>query len=128
MSPEVYKLRRQVIDLVHEAKALLNGNMPRVEVRIVDLAPGQTCTLGYAGMGENVLWIPESTLGQSDDLIRHTVFHELLHAIWAVPHIEDSPLMRARLEKTGPISKSVASKWFVKHVQEVEAGLYGKKP
>jgi Fe-S oxidoreductase len=88
MNQDVYKLRREVINLIYEAKRLA-GNLPRIEVRVTE---DKGKTLGCAAMGGRVIWITESFVAS-----RATVFHEILHAVKAQPHVVGCPLMASHI-------------------------------
>lgn len=89
MSPEVYALRRQVINLIHEAKKIVE--LPRINVRVTDR---HETILGVARMGKNVIWITEETVAS-----RAVVFHEILHAVFAQDHVKGCPLMAEKISK-----------------------------
>jgi len=93
MSPETYKLRRAVMKLIYDAKALHGGSMARVELRITDLSEEgeKRHILGSALMGKRIVYIPASTV--VDAKLRQVVYHELLHALYGVEHDESCPLM-----------------------------------
>ena len=94
MNDEVYKLRRQVIDLIYEVKEVYN--IPRIDVRIGE---SKSCsTLGIARLNKNIIWIAEYTINKGIDFLRNVVYHELLHTIYGVEHNENCPLMQSRLE------------------------------
>ncbi len=89
MNNDTYKLRRAVMVYVYEAKRLLGGNMPRVDVRITD--PKDSRELGAAYMRGNSIFIPANTVVRND--LRAIVFHELLHAVYGTQHVNKCPLM-----------------------------------
>lgn len=100
MDDNVYKLRRQVIDIIYEANRRLQANgcprLPRQEVRIVD--GGKKNILGYAWMGCNIVHINKQTCEGRRDTSEHTALlyttlHELLHSVLAIDHTESCPLM-----------------------------------
>ena len=99
------------MNYIYEAKALLNGNMKRVEVRITDCDNPRT--LGTASMGDCVVWIPASTV--IDNRCRQVVFHELLHALFAIEHDDNCPLMSAICNDKLTVNKQ--NKLFLKHVK-----------
>jgi hypothetical protein len=111
MSGDTYKLRRQVMELIYEAKELLNGNMPRITIRIAE-HNGQSNALGVGRMGKNIIWIEEKTLKM--EYLREVVYHELCHAIWAINHNEECPLMSSTVGKK-PLKKSEVQKLFLKY-------------
>jgi hypothetical protein len=83
MNNDVYKLRRQVIALIHEASKLVD--LPRINVRI---AENDTNIAGVARMGKNTIWITEQFVAS-----RGLVFHEIVHAVFGLEHIPGCPLM-----------------------------------
>lgn len=87
MSSDVYALRRQVINLIHEAKKLVE--LPRINVRVTDK---HDTILGVARMGKNVIWITEETVAS-----RAVIFHEILHAVFAQDHVKGCPLMAEKI-------------------------------
>jgi hypothetical protein len=94
MNADVYALRREVIALVYQAKALLPaGWLPRITVRITD---DHDRLLGCAEVGKCVIWITESYVAS-----RHVVFHEILHAAFGQQHVAGCPLM-GPTKKTTP--------------------------
>ena len=94
MNKEVYKLRRQVIDLIYQAKNY-GINLPRINVRIGVPTKGNENTLGVGG-GKSI-WITEKAINKSADYLRHVVFHEIGHAVFNLPHNEKCPLMASTL-------------------------------
>lgn len=107
MDDSVFKLRRQVIDIIHDAKTMVA--LPRIDVRIT------TCTdkkvLGTAHMSNCTIWIPATSFGRKD--LRQVVFHEILHAVFGVEHNEWCELMCSIVK---PISKEKTNRLFIKHV------------
>lgn len=99
-SDATYQLRRKVIELIYEARTLVQ-NLDRVEVRIVE-DEGQI--LGTASMRVKHISIMTRTVGDSEAMLRHVVFHELVHTLFGIGHIESCPLMKAIVDK--PASKT----------------------
>ena len=94
MNSDVYKLRRQVMNLIYEVKEVYD--IPRIDVRIGE---SKNCnTLGIARLNNNIIWIAEYTINKGIDFLRNVVYHELLHTIYGVEHDENCPLMQSRLE------------------------------
>lgn len=91
MDSSVYALRRKVMGYIYEAKNLLDGNMERVDVRITETDRQET--LGVARMNDKILWIPNDKVDHPQ--LRATVFHELLHTLKGIPHVDGCPLMGA---------------------------------
>ena len=111
MDKEVYALRRRVMGFVYEAKALLGGNMPRVEIRITECTEPRV--LGSARMGDCVIWIPAAKMKQRTDLqLRRTVLHEILHAVYAQEHVPGCKLMGPTAQ---PCSKREQDRLFLKY-------------
>ena len=86
MNKDTYKIRRQVIELIYQAKRLV-PELPRIEVRI---AENSKRTLGVGRMGQRIIWITERSAAD-----KSTVFHEILHAVYSTEHVEGCPLMDA---------------------------------
>jgi hypothetical protein len=110
MNPETYRLRRQVIDLIYEAKALVP--IPRVTVRITE---NDQRLLGQAKMKDNTIWITERAVTTRN--IRTIVYHELLHAVFGVEHDADSPLMGPTYN---PMDKESCQREYVRIIKEVD--------
>jgi hypothetical protein len=102
MNPDTYVLRRKVIDLLYEIKKF-DPNIPRVEVRITDNAPEriekncrfQPLALAWmnkAKMDRCVIWVSKKAVADAD--LRTIVYHEVLHTIYGIPHIESNKLMK----------------------------------
>lgn len=94
MNSDVYKLRKQVINLIYEVKQ--SYDIPRIDVRIGE---SKSCsTLGIARLNDNIIWISEYTINKGIDFLRNVVYHELLHTIYGIGHNEKCPLMQSRLD------------------------------
>ena len=112
MSEGVYKLRREVINLIYEAKNF-GINLPRINVRIGTATKGNENLLGLAQMqGAKNIWITDKAY-KSTDYLRHVVFHEIGHAVFKLEHKDNCPLMRAKLNK--PCTKEEALKILKKY-------------
>ena len=94
MNDEVYKLKRQVINLIYQAKDF-GINLPRINVRVGEPTKGNEKTLGVGG--QKWIWITERAINKSTDYLRHVVFHEIGHAVFNLPHNEKCPLMSSTL-------------------------------
>lgn len=94
MDDEVYKLRRRVMDYIYEAKEVCN--LPRITVRVV-----KNCgeVKGVARMRDNIIWIPEGAISEDEYDLRHIVYHELLHAVYGVGHVDTCELMKPTIKK-----------------------------
>ncbi len=125
MSPEVYKLRRIVMNYIYEAKKLLNGNMDRVEIRIVDLSPEniRQGTLGYAFMGDHIVWISEHILTDKKfkPFLKEIVFHELLHANYNIGHNKINMLMSPYMPKI-PTPSIEVDREFLEQIERAKRG------
>ena len=96
MNSDVYKLRRQVIELIYEAKR--GGvNLPRISVRIGEQKLKHKNVLGVATMSGNQMWITKDAIDLGIDALRNVVFHEIAHAVFNVQHDESCPLMQSSL-------------------------------
>ncbi len=105
MSPEVYRLRREVIALIHEAKKL--ADLPRITVRVAD---NHRKILGVAAMNQNIIWITEESVAS-----RAVVFHEILHAVYGQQHVEGCPLMAPAISKD--LDQKTCNRLFVKYAK-----------
>ena len=131
MNDNTYKLRRNVMNYVYEAKNLLKKegiDLPRVTVRIVE--PTGTLSdflkkdatkyqpLGIARMGNHDIYIPNYSALSDALKLKYIVFHEILHAIYNIPHTNanNTFLMGATL-KSGHTSEEI-DKDFVKLVHK----------
>ena len=96
MNDAVYKLRRQVIDLIYEAKR--GGvNLPRIAVRIGEQTAKHKNVLGCAKISGNQMWITKDAIDLGLDTLRNIVFHEIAHAVYGTQHDESCPLMSAEV-------------------------------
>jgi|TARA_R110001632_G_scaffold28590_2_gene76129 uncharacterized protein with PhoU and TrkA domain len=95
MNDEVYKLRRQVIELIYEAKR--GGiNLPRIAVRIGEQKAKHKNVLGVATMNGNQMWITKDAIDLGLDVLRNVVFHEIGHAVFNLEHNNKCPLMESK--------------------------------
>lgn len=114
MSSEVYALRRQVINLVHEAKKLVE--LPRINVRVTDK---HKTILGVARMGKNVIWITEETVAS-----RAVVFHEILHAVFGQDHVKGCPLMDEKI--SAKLDAKTCDRLFKKYAEAANTKALAK--
>ena len=92
MNNEVYKNKRKVLDFVYELKNQ-GFKLPRVNVVIGD---AKKCNvLGKAKLKENIIWVTQKAIDKTENELRTTVFHELLHAIYGCEHVKGCPIMSA---------------------------------
>ena len=109
MDDDVYKLRREVMKYIYEAKTLCV--LPRLDIRITE-EMGRN-TVGLARMKDKILWIPEDAL--KDDLdMRAIVYHEILHAVYGVQHDPNCKLMSPYVET---LTKVQADRLFKKQAK-----------
>ena len=96
MNDGVYKLRRQVIDLINEAKR--GGvNLPWIAVRVGEQTAKHKNVLGCAKISGNQMWITKDAIDLGLDTLRNIVFHEIAHAVYGTEHDESCPLMSAEV-------------------------------
>ena len=113
MNDEVYKLRRQVIELIYEAKR--GGlNLPRISVRVGEQTAKHKNILGCAKMNGNQMWITKEAIDLGMDTLRNVVFHEIAHAVFNVDHDEKCPLMAKELPNT-MLNKEDCLKHLIKY-------------
>ena len=113
MNNDVYKLRREVMKYIYEAKNIV-PTLPRITIRITD---NYENILGKALLAKDVIWIPDYTLTSGHDL-RTVVFHEILHAVYNTDHHDDCPMMKPSHSKTEKLSKAEAHRLFKKWATE----------
>lgn len=103
MNDDTYELRSRVMSFIYEAKEVVD--LPRIDVRITKPTEGLR---GEAHMGNDTIWIGANIVREmSDRNLRTTVYHELLHAVLAIPHRTDCPIMKNPSE---PLPKQMADK------------------
>ncbi len=95
MNDEVYKLRRQVINLIYEVKKEIK-DLPRIEVRIGEARKKNV--LGVAMLKDCKIWITDDAINMGDDALRNVVFHEIVHAVTGFGHDDKCPLMKPNLD------------------------------
>jgi|TARA_R100001163_G_C5031034_1_gene171234 hypothetical protein len=117
MNNEVYKLRRQVINLIYEAKNF-GIDLPRIDVRIGTAKKGHEQILGVGRMSDKKIWITEKAINHSTNYLRHVVFHEIGHAVFGLNHREDCPLMCSELDK--PVTKKQALSILKEYAQLID--------
>ena len=105
MDNEVYKIRRQVIDIIYQAKKITD--LPRIDVRVGEARHN---ILGLASMGDCKIWIDVS---KSNKNLLQVVLHEICHAVWSIEHDKNCPLM-SHTAKT--ISDKTAWNCFRKYI------------
>lgn len=103
MNDDTYELRSRVMSFIYEAKEVVD--LPRIDVRITKPTEGLR---GEAHMGNDTIWIGANIVREmSDRNLRTTVYHELLHAVLAIPHRTDCPIMKSPSES---LPKQMADK------------------
>lgn len=112
MSPEVYKLRREIINLIYEAKKLV-PDLPRIEVRV---AHNHSDCVGQAVLNapECVIWITEDYVASKE-----VVFHEIVHTAFGVGHVDGCPLMSPTCQPKPPSDKTL-NKLFLKYAKAAQ--------
>ena len=115
MSPEVYALRRQVMDHVYEAKNLLRSQgiqMDRVDIRVTD--DSGNGALGMARLNDRIIWISLSSLKRWKAHLRDVVFHELVHTLTGFDHDDNCRLM-CPCVNLQPLEQQEADALFLKY-------------
>lgn len=109
MDKDTYKLRRNVMGYIYEARGL--ADLPRIDVRITK---DHSRILGQARLQDNILWIPERVAKGEDFDLRVIVFHEILHTVFGTGHHESCPLMKKARGKGEKMTKTQAHRLFKK--------------
>jgi hypothetical protein len=112
MNPAVYKLRRNVMNMVYEAKELTP--LPRLDIRITEDPPN--AIMGRAG--DQILWIPESYAQLNKNELRELVYHEILHAVFNSPHRERGIMTAKGLHKW---NKNMSDRMFIEEIDRLKA-------
>ena len=110
MNGEVYKLRKQVINILYQAKDF-EIKLPRINVRIGNPTENYKNVLGVGG--NKSIWITEKAINKGYQYLLHVVLHELCHAVYNLNHNEKCKLMRSVLDK--PCGITEAWKIFKKY-------------
>ena len=110
MNPNTYKMRRDVMAYIYEAKKL-DPSMPRVDVRITE---DHREALATARMSDKIIWVSERAVKSGKFDLRTIVFHELLHAVYGVKHDSLCPLMKPIHT---PLTRALVHKNFKKHLE-----------
>jgi len=114
MNDEVYKLRRQVINLIYEVKKEFLS-FPRIEVRIGEARNHNV--LGVAKLSKKQIWITKRAVDMSQDALRNIVYHEIVHAVTGFGHDDKCPLMKPTLDGY-LLNKNECMKYLKKYIKE----------
>ena len=114
MNDEVYKLRRQVINLIYEVKKEFLS-FPRIEVRIGEARNHNV--LGVAKLSRKQIWITKRAVDMSQDALRNIVYHEIVHAVTGFGHDDKCPLMKPTLDGY-LLNKNECMKYLKKYIKE----------
>lgn len=95
MDNDTYRLRRAAMKHIYEAKALV-PSLPRINIRITDAI--NCITLGSAHMGSNSVSITADAVENGWNLKR-IVYHEILHGVYSIGHVDGCPLMDPYTDK-----------------------------
>jgi len=115
MNADTYKLRREVINFIYEAKNKVQ--LPRIEVRITEPNKGRhQGTLGLAYLNQNVIYIPSNLIenGRLKKYFKEVVAHEIVHAVTGFRHDENCPLMKSCTENK-PLTETELWMYFCKY-------------
>ena len=110
MDDEVYKLRRQVIEYIYEAKEVVD--LPRITVRITE---NHATMLGCARLYKNILWITQRAISNYN--LRAIVYHEIAHAVFGAKHNEKCPLMKPVHFESDKMTKNEAQQALLKTIK-----------
>jgi len=123
MTPELYKLRRKIIDILYHAKKLLpDMELPRLTVRIVDfdyvdgkaIAGNNKTGVAYLN-GQYTFYISKDMESWTDLQLYRTVLHEMAHAWFNQKHVDNNILMSPERPAANDIAQpSMLDKEFVK--------------
>ncbi len=120
MDDNTYKLRRQVIDIIYQAKNVLRNNgiaLPRLDVRIITTNEANRHVLGVARLNDNIVWISTDTLTKYKEHLRDVVYHEIVHASTGFMHDNSCPLMGESINLM-PLSDDQANRLLVMYFKQ----------
>ena len=115
MTDEVYKSRRKVINFIYELKNE-GFKLPRIDVRIGKSVCKSTrhSVLAKAIMKGDIIWVTQKAIDKTENELRTTVFHELLHAIYGCNHVKDCPIM-SKVQPDVVVNKAKSIEIFRKY-------------
>lgn len=90
MTPETYKKKKKVVRVLYELRDL-GFIIPRIDVRIGKSKHYNT--LALARLNNNIMWISERAVEQTENKFYHTILHEIIHTIYGCEHDEKCHLM-----------------------------------
>jgi len=90
MTPETYKKKKKVVRVLYELRDL-GFIIPRIDVRIGKSKHFNT--LALARLNNNIMWISERAVEQTENKFYHTILHEIIHTIYGCEHDEKCHLM-----------------------------------
>ena len=115
---DTYRLRRKVINLVYSARDLARScgvELPRVTVRVTTRDEGERNLLGAARLANDIIWITEDAIQLPAEDLRAVVYHEIVHAVCGIRHVEGCPLMGSTLVEGQ--SNRVLDKLFMGYIK-----------
>lgn len=113
MTDELFKFRRRIIGFLYEARDIvkeeIGKDLPRIKVRIVDyIKSEEKSILGKCHIDANYITISKDLAKVNESLLRHVVWHELVHAyLGFTGHDESSILMKSSVGDNGGSLKSI---------------------
>ena len=90
MTPETYKKKKKVVRVLYELRDL-GFIIPRIDVRIGKSKHYNT--LALARLNNNIMWISERAVEQTENKFYHTILHEIIHTIYGCEHDENCHFM-----------------------------------
>lgn len=134
MNSEIFKLRKRVLSFVYEAKKLL-PEFEHVEIRITekeDTPEGQKPYAARAHLGKKHISVLKDVAETANDLtLRGIIFHELVHTLFGVRHIESCPLMKGGYNPNlwdGSLSIENQNELLLKYYKKYKLGDYNTTP
>lgn len=94
MNDDTYKLRREVINILYEAKKR-KCRLPRINVRIGSATEKHENVLGVGGSLN--IWITKKAIDRGYNYLLHVTLHELCHAVFNLDHNENCKLMASSI-------------------------------
>ena len=108
MNDTLFVQRKRVMTMLYEAREILQMDLPRIKVRIVEFEKRKDdYVLGRCYIDKNFITISKEMTEWSDDYLRAVVWHELGHAYFNAKHDEKCPLMHPHMVDLKKSSRAV---------------------
>ena len=110
-----YSQKKEVMKYVYEAKNIASKygiNHDRIEIKITNNS-SDCIALATINSSKKTIWITEQAIIYND--LRQTVFHEILHTLYNIEHVNGCPIMHPTRTKNKYSNKEITSV-FIKYI------------